>query len=258
MPTWNPDQYLKFSTERTRPCNDLVRRIALDAPARVIDLGCGPGNSTAQLAARWPAAHITGLDNSPAMIDAAQKSYPTHQWIAGDVATWADDPGPSFDLVFSNAALQWLPDHERLYPLIFDRVAADGALAVQVPSRLDIPAHRLMRELAQSKPWREQFNAPIREWFTHDAAFYYDVMAPLTDRLDIWDTEYLHVLCDAGALAEWYKGSGLRPFLEALPDDETRTRFIDEYRALMIDAYPPQANGSVLFPFRRIFMIVYK
>jgi trans-aconitate 2-methyltransferase len=258
MPTWNPDQYLKFADQRTRPCRDLANRIAAEAPTRIIDLGCGPGNSTAVLAGRWPGAHITGLDNSPDMIDAAHKSAPRHKWIAGDIAAWAEDPGAPFDIVFSNAALQWVGDHKRLFPLIMDRVAPGGALAIQVPSRADIPAHRVMRELAESKTWRDHFKTSVREWFVHDTPFYYDVLAPLAETLDFWETDYLHVMDSAAAIVEWYKGSGLRPFLEALPDDAARDRFLKDYLALIAEAYPAHADGKILFPFRRIFLIAYK
>ena len=139
---WDSSQYLRFSSERTQPAVDLAARIDLAAPQRVIDLGCGPGNSTAVLARRWPGAALTGLDSSPAMLAAAAKAMPTVNWMTGDIATW--NAGKSFDVVFSNAALQWVPDHTRLLPRLIDQVAPSGALAFQVPANLDAPAHRLM------------------------------------------------------------------------------------------------------------------
>jgi len=255
MPTWDSSQYLRFADERTRPCQDLVNRISLNAPKRIIDLGCGPGNSTSVLAGRWPEAEIEGLDSSPEMIAAAQKTYPRQRWSTGDIATWTANP--PHDLVFSNAALQWVADHAAVYPHLFRQVAPGGALAIQVPINLNAPAHQLMRELAESATWRSHFPMKPREWYTHNPAFYYDALSPLAHRLDLWKTEYLHVLENTRAIVEWYKGTGLRPFLDALvPADQAR--FLTDYEALLTTAYPPHADGRVLFPFLRFFLIAYR
>ena len=153
MPSWNADQYLKFAEERTQPSRDLLARIAVAAPRSVIDLGCGPGNSTALLAERWPNAAITGLDSSPAMIRAAERDYPASRWIIEDIAAWADRVENIFDIIFSNAALHWLPDHARLYPALLGHLAPGGVLAVQVPMNLDAPAHLAIRDLARTPAW---------------------------------------------------------------------------------------------------------
>src|SRR5262249_38813315 len=147
MPSWNADQYLKFGDERTRPCRDLAAAIALPQVHRLIDLGCGPGNSTTVLAERWPDVQITGLDNA-SMIDVARSAQPHHRWIVDGIAEWAASEREQFDLVFSNAALQWVQDHESLYPRLFERVFPGGALAVQVPAGFNALPHRLMWELA--------------------------------------------------------------------------------------------------------------
>jgi trans-aconitate 2-methyltransferase len=259
MPSWNADQYLKFADERTQPARDLLARIAVDGPGKAIDLGCGPGNSTALLAERWPKAAIAGLDSSPAMIRAAERDYPGHRWQVGDITGWATGTENIFDVVFSNAALQWVPDHPKLYPALFDHVAPGGALAVQVPMNLDAPAHLAMRELASTPAWACLLPpGGVREWHVHHPGFYYDLLSPLAARLELWETEYLHVMENTAAIVEWYKGTGLRPFLDALPSDPERGNFLADYADRLEDAYPAQADGRVLFPFRRFFLIAYR
>ena len=249
MPAWSAAQYLKFGDERTRPSRDLVARIEVAQPARVIDLGCGPGNSTEVLAERWPAAEITGLDNSRRMIEAARAAHPERRWLEADVAAWAaEEGGATFDVVFSNAALQWLPDHASLLPRLMRRVAPGGALAFQMPAH-DAPAHCLMRSLAEARALR------VADWHSHDPAFYYDVLAAGCARVDLWETEYQHVMAGAEGIVEWYRGTGLRPFLDALGTDVERERFTVEFLEGMRQAYPKRADGRVLFPFRRVFAI---
>jgi trans-aconitate 2-methyltransferase len=256
MPTWNAEQYLRFAAERTRPCRDLAAAVGLDAPRRVIDLGCGPGNSTAVLAARWPSADIVGLDSSQAMIDKATQDAPGRSFVLGDIATW--EPEAPYDLVFSNAAMQWIGGHERLYPRIVSGLAQGGAFAAQVPCNMDAPAHTLMRDLAATPEFHPHLGEGVREWHVHDGAFYYDVLSPVASRIDIWETEYLHVLPDASAIVEWYKGTGLRPFLDKLPDEAIRARFLDAYRERVTAAYPARRDGRVLLPFQRLFVIAYR
>jgi len=259
MPTWNADQYLKFAAERTQPARDLVARIALDGPRRVVDLGCGPGNSTALLAARWPAADLVGLDSSMAMINQATHDHPEWRWVVGDIAEWAKEEADQFDLIFSNAAMQWVDDHETVYPALFRRVAPGGALAVQVPANLDAPAHTQMRELASTPAWASQLpHGGVREWYVHEPEFYYDLLAPHAARLDLWVTDYIHVMDGAAGIVEWYKGTGLRPFLDALPNDAERENFLADYTDRIAEAYPAQPDGRVLFPFRRFFLVAYR
>ena len=256
MPTWNPEQYLKFGDERTQPCRDLVARIGLENPKRIVDLGCGPGNSAAVLAHRWPAAEITGLDKSEEMIRAAREKYPQGKWQQADLATWVADEPP--DLVFSNAAVHWAPDHATLVPHLFAQVAHGGALAWQVPANINAPPHRLMRELAASAAWKVLFPEVVREWFVHELPFYYDLLALQATRLDLWNTEYIHVMDGPDAIVEWYKGTGLRSFLEHLPDEDHRNRFLADYAREIAKLYPRQDDGRVLFPFLRQFVIAYR
>jgi trans-aconitate 2-methyltransferase len=250
MPTWNADQYMKFGDDRTQPCRDLAARVSLPDVRTVVDIGCGPGNSTQVIADRWPQAVITGVDNSASMIDAARRDHPQYRWIVSDITEWASGGGPQFDIVFSNATLHWVPDHDALYPKVLARVAPGGAFAAQSPSNLDSLAQRLMREVAPG-------GLRVKEWYTHPRGFYYDLLAPLSAHLDLWETEYLHILPNADAIVEWYKGTGLRPFLEALSSDVDREQFLSEYLQRIRAAYRPQADGKVLFPFRRLFVVAY-
>lgn len=258
MPSWDADQYLRFADERTQPCRDLAARVGIANPRRIIDLGCGPGNSTAVLAERWPDAEIIGLDSSPEMIDSARRGYPSGRWMVGDIATWTSEQEGPCDVVFSNAALQWVDDHAATFPRLLAQVAPGGALAVQMPSNYDGPAHRAMRELAGSARWKGRFQRSVREWHVHPVPFYYDALAPHAARIDLWETEYIHVMSGAESVVQWYKGTGLRPFLEALASEEDRSRFADEYLRAIRDIYPARPDGRVLFPFRRLFVIAYR
>jgi trans-aconitate 2-methyltransferase len=240
MPDWNAAQYLKFQEERTRPCHDLAARIAT-VPATIVDLGCGPGNSTEVIAARFPEAAITGLDSSPDMIATAARHHPNWNWQTGDIADWTGQA----DLIFSNAALQWVPDHETLLPRLLHQ---SKTLAVQMPANKDAPAHQIARSLLPG----------VREWHTHDVPFYYDVLSPHCAKLDIWLTEYQHILPKPEAIVEWYKGTGLRPYLEALPDEPARQAFLWNYTDEIKAAYPTRTDGKVILPFRRLFVIAYR
>jgi len=258
MTTWNSSQYLKFANERTQPSIDLAGRVALESPARIIDLGCGPGNSTAVAARRWPAATITGLDSSPAMLATARKDYPQWTWREAGIAEWAETNTEKFDLVFSNAALHWVPDHATLLPRLFAAIAPGGALAFQVPHSLADAHQRCMRELPSSPKWRDRFPTPPAAWRVEPSGFYYDTLAPLAARLELWFTEYILVFDGPVQIVEWHRGAALHPFLALLPDEPTRAEFLRDYLAALTPHYPPQADGKVLLPFRRLFVIAYR
>jgi trans-aconitate 2-methyltransferase len=253
MASWDSCQYLKFGDERTRPARDLVRRIEVPTPRHVIDLGCGPGNSTSLLADAWPTAQVTGLDSSAAMLVTAQKMRSDIRWVEGDIGSWSADE--ECDVVFSNAALQWVPDHAQLLPQLWTQVASGGVLAFQVPANLEAPAHQLMREIAGASRWQSHFSHPVREWHVESGGFYYDVLASFASRVELWFTDYIHVLPGPEAIVEWYRGTGLRPWLDALPSQDLRERFLADYLAEITRAFPRQSNGKVLFPFRRLFVI---
>ena len=258
MTTWNANQYLRFADERTRPSRDLAAQVSVENVRSVIDLGCGTGNSTAVLAERWPQASITGLDNSAEMLQEARAGNPNGTWVLADIAKWAAGEGGSYDVVFSNAALQWVPDHAVVFAKLFSRVASGGALAIQMPV-FDSPAHRLSRSMAVSQRWSHRFpGGATGDWNTHDTSYYYDLLAPLSGRLDLWETQYMHVMNAPGDVVEWYKGTGLRPFLAALKDGDERNQFLAEYLAGLESLYPRRRDGRVLFPFGRIFLVAYR
>ena len=258
MPSWDADQYLKFGEERTRACRDLVARVAIASVKTAIDLGCGPGNSTQIIAERWPGAQVIGLDSSADMIGAARLRNPDGAWLVGDIAAWARDDGGRFDLVCSNAALQWVTGHAALYPRLLERVSHGGAFAAQIPHNFDSPAHRAARELAGSRAWRAELgDHRSPEYEVHDGAFYYDALAPLAARLDIWETTYFQIFPGPSGIVEWYRGTALRPYLDALDNDALRERFCADYLAAIRPSYPQRADGRVAFPFRRLFVIAY-
>jgi trans-aconitate 2-methyltransferase len=251
---WNPTQYLQFGDERTQPCRDLAHGVHLAKPGTIVDLGCGPGNSTEVLRKRWPEAQLTGLDNSREMLAKAQASNLAARWVFADIGEWAKET-ETFDLVFSNAALHWLLGHETLFPRLLERCT--GALAVQMPANTEGPAYRLIREMASSPAWNGALGS-VPLWQAREVSFYYDLLAPRAAHLDLWTTQYIHVLPDAEAIVEWYKGSGLRPYLDSLPTEADRRRFLAQYLDGVRQDFKPQADGRVLFPFQRVFLIAYR
>jgi trans-aconitate 2-methyltransferase len=245
-------QYIGFEDERTRPVQDLVAGVPLRDARVAIDLGCGPGNSTEVLAARFPGAVISGLDSSADMIVAARKRLPDLQFEVGGIQDW-DSPGP-YDVILANASLQWVPDHAKLYPRLVSKVAAGGALAVQTPDNLDEPAHRLMREVAAAGPWAAKLSG-VERTARENAAWYYALLRPHCTRLDVWRTTYYHPLAGgSAAVVEWFKGSGLRPFLSPLSKTE-QAAYLEQYQAEVAKAYPSQTDGTVLLPFPRLFIV---
>jgi trans-aconitate 2-methyltransferase len=253
---WDPQQYMRFGDERTQPSVDLVARIKLDNPASIVDLGCGPGNSTRVLKERWPLARVTGLDSSREMIDRARKEYPDGEWIVGDAAEVPLDH--TFDLVFSNATLQWIPDHEALVPRLFRTVNPGGALAVQVPANQESPLHRALVSVAEKPEWRQYTARCDNLLHYHTGEYYYGLLYPLTTSTVLWETTYFHILESQRDIVEWYKGTGMRPYLESLPDDARRAAFENEVLEACRSSYPVQGNGKVLYPFKRVFFIAYK
>jgi trans-aconitate 2-methyltransferase len=253
---WDPDSYLRFGDERTRPAADLVTRIKVATPRTVADLGCGPGNSTAVLRSRWPRARLVGVDNSPEMIAAARTAHPDGVWLLADIAAW--QPEEPFDVVFSNAALQWVPDHASLVRRLFEHVAPEGVLAFQLPSADFSEVRSLIREIAQDPAWRARMDGPSRALTMESPAFYYAYLAPSARSLDIWQTEYLHVMPSHDAILEWISSTGLRPFLEALETDADKGEFVRRLRDRIVEAYEAGCDGRVLFPFRRLFVVAYR
>lgn len=251
--SWSAVQYTKFEEERTRPVHDLLARVRTPEVATAVDIGCGPGNSTEVLKMRFAGARISGMDSSSDMIEAARKRLPGMLFYVEEIAGWAD-AGP-FDVILANAVLQWLPGHEVLLPKLLDKLAPGGSLAVQMPVNLDEPAHQLMRKVAVEGPWANKLTgANTARVERHEAAWYYQVLREAGASVDIWRTTYYHTLSGIDALVEWFKGTGLRPFLDPLEAAE-REAFLARYKAELAGAYPLQADGTVLLPFPRLFFV---
>jgi len=248
---WSAEQYLKFEDERTRPCAELLARVP-GAVRRAVDLGCGPGNSTELVLARWPAARVTALDSAPGMVAAARARLPGVEVVEADLAAW-DDPGP-FDLILANAVLQWVPDHARVFPALLDRLAPGGSLAVQVPDNLDEPSHRLMREVAADPRWAARIGDAAGLRTPRHPAEWYARLLHGRARLDIWRTTYFHPLAGTAGIVEWLKGTGLRPFLAPLGADD-RAGYLAAYEAGLAAAYTALPDGTVLLPFPRLFIV---
>lgn len=252
MAVWDPSQYLKFADHRLRPALDLLARIPADAPARVLDLGCGPGNITPHLARRWPDARIVGLDGSPQMLAKARAAMPDVAWVEADIAAW--DPPEPLDVIYSNAALQWLDSHERLFPRVMGWLAEGGVLAVQMPRNHQAPSHTDILATVADGPWRDRLTPLLRPSPVAPPEAYYRILAPLARGLDIWETVYIQVLEGENPVAEFTKGSALKPLLDAL-EEPMRGAFERAYRQRIAASYPREADGRTLFPFRRQFLI---
>ena len=249
---WDPKTYLAFGEERTRPAHELLARIAVDHPRHVVDLGCGPGNSTALLAARWPNAELEGVDSSAEMLSEARKSPFPARWTEADVATWK--PASPYDVIFSNATLQWVADHKRLLPQIVKHVTKDGVFAFQVPRNFDDPCHTLIHDVANDPRWADKLKG-VRDWWNvQEPATYFDILEPHTRSIDIWETRYVQVLQGEDAVFRWMSGTGLRPYANALVGAE-REAFLEEYRRRVDAAYPRRQSGVTLYPFRRLFCV---
>lgn len=254
MPDWSPSTYLKFEDERTRPARDLVAQVPLTAPRRVVDMGCGPGNSTELLVARWPEAEVIGLDSSPNMLAEATKRVPGARFAEADAARWV--PEARTDLVFANAIYQWVPDHLEVLPKVAAALPEGGVLAVQMPDNMAEPSHVLMREVAASGPWAERLRGAARLPLP-PVRTYYDALKPVAQRLDLWHTVYNHVLAGPEAIVEWVKSTGLRPFIDPLEPAE-REAFLGRYLAKTAEAYPRTADGKVLLRFPRLFIVAVR
>lgn len=249
---WSPDTYLGFENERTRPAHDLLARVPLTAPKSIYDLGCGPGNSTRTLGDRWPNAILTGIDNSPEMIRKAKTSAVNAVWLEADIDAWT--PPTQADLIFSNAALHWIGDHEKKFTRLMSYLNPKGVFAVQMPRNFTSPSHTIIQQVVQNGPWANtlkntrDFNPVARP------EDYYDYLAPLSAQLDIWETEYIQLLHGEDPVYRWLEGAPLVPFLNALTDTY-RDDFINQCKDKLKTAYRQRENGTTLFPFRRLFII---
>ncbi len=255
MADWSPWQYLKFEDERTRPAAELLARVPVMRPRRVLDVGCGPGNSTGLLAARYPQAEIVGIDSSPEMIAAARKRLPSADFRVADIEDYV--PATAFDVIFGNAVFQWVPDHLAVLVRLFATCPPGGALAIQVPDNRNEPTHMLMAAVARGGPWRERFVEPIRRDAIPPPVEYYDRLKPLAASVDVWHTTYYHVLAGPEAIVEWVRSTGLRPWLDRL-DARERDAWLAAYTERIAESYPPLVDGRVMLRFPRLFVVAVR
>ena len=253
--TWSAAQYVKFEEERTRPVWDLIARVPNAEPRRAADLGCGPGNSTEALRARYPYAEIVGVDSSADMIAAARKRLPDIAFELADIEGW---PGAGFDVILANAVIHWIPEHEALLPALIGKLSPGGSLAVQIPDNLDEPSQRLMLEVAADGPWVGKLaDAAKARAAIRGADWYFRLLKRHAPRVDIWRTTYFHPLAGARAIVEWFKSTGLRPFLDPIDASEGEA-YLARYEAAIAEAYPAEADGMVLLPFPRLFFVAMR
>ena len=250
---WNPGQYLRFSDHRLRPALELMDRIPIEAPGVIYDLGCGTGHITRLITERWDSAKVYGVDNSVEMLEKARTEASDVQWAQADISDWT--PGETPDLIYSNATLQWLPDHQNLFPRLAGYLDNGGCLAVQMPLSWSATSHRLMREtLVDCGVGTEALRQAVARKWVEDADVYYDMLSGCCTSLDIWETEYLQALEGEDPVLEWVKGTGLRPILNGLNDEE-RDTYLAEYHRRLREAYPARKDGVTLYPFRRLFIV---
>ncbi len=249
---WDPAQYFKFADHRLRPAIDLLGRIDLESPSVVYDLGAGTGNITELLANRWPNASVVGVDSSEEMLREAADRVANIEWEVADIATWQSSVRP--DLIFTNAALHWLPGHDELFTSLMNSLAPGGTLAVQMPRNFGARSHTAITAAAMQGPWRKTLEPLLRPSPVEPPDFYIRVLSPLVDSLDVWETEYMQVLTGEHPVKEWTKGTWLRPLLDALEEPEL-SGFESAYADLVAEAYPKQPDGTTIFPFRRMFIV---
>ena len=246
-----------FGSERTRPSAELAAQIKLTAPKTVIDLGCGPGNSTANLLDRFPDADILGVDSSEDMLESAREKYKGTSLQFGQMNISPDmSVDRQYDVVFSNACLQWVPDHERLIPRVFDMVSSGGVMAVQLPLSHRLVIYDIVSELEGSPKWKGCFEG-VEKIKTLESEVYFDILSDLTDDFNIWETVYYHRMKSYNDIIEWYKGTGLRPYFRALSEDK-QAEFCDDIIERLREVLPMQKNGEVIYKFPRLFFTAYK
>ena len=256
MTDWNPEKYLDYNTERLLPSRDLVSRIRKANPGVIADIGCGPGNSTRVLAERWPSAEIIGVDNSPAMIEKASRDFSGISWVIADGAGYHPEKGA--DILFSNAAIQWMPDHTALMKHFHRILNPEGILAVQIPLFHKMPLSRAIEKAADYPKWKKRFENLEVSLELHDYGYYYDLLASVFSSVEIWTTEYMHILNSHKDILNMMHSTGLRPYLNHLGDESLAEEFENDVLSEIKNSYPPQKDGKVILPFMRLFFTAYK
>jgi trans-aconitate 2-methyltransferase len=253
---WNPELYLKFDKERAQPSIDLVAKIEMETPQKIIDIGCGPGNSTQILRERWSASHILGIDKSESMITRAQSDFPDQQWQLFDVET--DTFQDTYDIVYSNATIQWIHSHDLLLKKLSEIVNPGGALAVQIPLFFDMPIGKSISRVAQDNRWADK-TKDVDSLFTMlNCGEYYDILSGLFKKIEMWQTHYIHIMDSHSSILEMVQSTGLKPYLEKIDDNKEKVLFEEMVLDSIKYDYRVQKDKKVLFPFDRLFFIGYK
>lgn len=256
MSGWNAEQYAKFIKERTLPSIDLANKINLENPREIIDIGCGPGNSTRVLKDRFPDAHIVGADYSQNMIDKAKSQNDGIDFMLFDANNDFPLLNKKFDVVFSNACIQWIPNHRELIKNMMGILNDGGVLAVQTPMNYKEPIHRIISELSTGGKWKNKFDNP-RIFYNLTQSEYFDLLSEVSSDFSVWETVYCHRMPSHESIMDWYKGTGLRPYLEALSEEDA-IEFENDVYEEVVRAYPIQANGEIIFRFPRFFFTAVK
>lgn len=247
MADWNPSLYLQYGEERTRPAAELLARVQLDDAASIVDLGCGPGNSTALLRQRWPDADITGVDNSPAMLEEARAALPGCRFVEADIRQYK--PQEPLSLIYANASLQWIPNHYDLLPHLVSLLRLNGVLAIQMPDNWLEPTHVAMRDVASEQGYPARGREPLP-----GVHAYYDILTEAGCEVDIWRTTYFHKMGSHQAIIDWVSATGLRPWLQDLNESEQKN-YLKLYHQMLEAQYPLQENGQILLAFPRLFIV---
>lgn len=253
MSDWSPEQYLKFERERTQPAKDLAARLER-CPIQALDVGCGPGNSTQVVASRFPDAEVIGIDSSANMIEAAGNEHPQLKFLRCDVSQELGSLPHGFDLVFSNACIQWVPDHHKLLPELMGLLKPGGTLAVQVPVNFEEPIHQIITSTVEREEWRRRIPY-YRNFYTLTQETYFNLLGEISADFSMWETVYMHRMPSHQAIMDWYSSTGLRPYLDAAVNEEARQGFYNEVFRQVREAYPVQKNGEIIFRFPRLFFI---
>ena len=253
---WNPELYLKFKEERTQPAIDLANRINLENPEKIMDVGCGPGNSTNVLYSRWPESEIIGIDNSTSMIESAQSNYPDMEWRVEDVTKMKTEE--KYDIIFSNATIQWIKDQEKLINDLVKMLKDKGDLAIQVPQYGNMPVSHAIERVSLNKRWEEQTSPANKDFTFHSSDYYYNILSGKLKSITMWKTSYFHIMPSHQNIVEMIKSTGMRTFLDRLDTREEKIEFEKDVLKEITNAYPAPKDGHVLFPFERLFFVGYK
>lgn len=256
MNDWNPEQYIKFISERTQPSIDLANRIEADDPKLIIDIGCGPGNSTAVLSKKFPNAKIIGADNSKSMVEKAKYQYPALDFILFDAENDFSALKDKYDVVFSNACIQWVPNHRKLLSDMMSILNENGIMAVQVPMNYNEPIHKILTALSKNKKWKDKFSDE-RIFHTLSQSEYFDLLSEISSDFTMWETIYMHRMPSHESILDWYRSTGMRPYLNSLSEEYAKEFEKDVFNEV-VKAYPVQKNGEIIFRFPRLFFTAVK